>query len=242
MQIHHTRRITAVLITIAFGHWPVVAQQSVLPRQANQARTVDAPLALEGYCSVCLMRGQRWVKGTSEHSVVFDGRQYLFPSENEKSAFLSAPSQYTPVLNGDSIVAYADSGKRVPGSIRQGMLHDGRLYLFQSEAEKQRFTRNPNQYARADLAYRGQCAVCRSNGGNVAGKPEFTARYQGIRYWFPTDGQREQFLTQPANYAVETTVATMVARSGESCPCGSKNCKACQGKAAAPAGGVPVKG
>jgi YHS domain-containing protein len=93
MRFHEMRRIVPVLIVIAVGHSPVLAQQNSVPGQAREARVADVPVALEGYCAVCLMRGHRWVKGTSEHSAIYDGRRYVFPSKNEKQAFVNAPSE-----------------------------------------------------------------------------------------------------------------------------------------------------
>ena len=116
------------------------------------------------------------------------------------------------------------------------------MYLFQSQAEQHRFAENPEKYARLDLAYGGRCAVCRRNGGNVPGKPQFAARYHGIRYWFPSARQQEQFLAHPDKYRVQEAGTTTVVPAGASCPCGSENCKACQIKGGAPPNGVTVQG
>jgi len=177
------------VLVLSIGFPSLLAQGAGWPDFGGQAgqRPENVPVALEGYCAVCQMRGHRWVKGKPEHSAIYDGRRYFFPSENEKREFVKAPSQYAPVLNGDSVVAYASSGQRVAGNIRFATLKEGRLYLFQSEAEKQRFSANP------------------------------------------------------AKYALASTAATTVAGSGASCPCGSKNCKACQAKGGAPVGSVPVQ-
>lgn len=247
MRFHFVRRVFASLFVVAMGSSSVSAQHaqqvglSNSDAQVGRQQRARLPVALEGYCAVCLVRGHRWVQGTAEHSVVYDGWKYFFPGENEKEVFLSAPAQYAPVLNGDSVVAYAESGQRVPGNIQQAMLHEGRLYLFQNEAEKQRFARNPAHYARADLAYGGKCAVCLSHGGNVDGMPEFAARYQGLRYWFPSAKQQAGFLAQPAKFAHQkVTGLTTATAGGATCPCGSKNCKACQSRRGVPAGMIPT--
>ena len=107
-------RVASGLVVLCIGLPPLLAQEAWLPGvggQAAQRQAENVPVALDGYCAICLMRGHRWVKGKPEHTVVYDGRRYFFPGENEKRAFLNAPSQYAPVLNGDSVVADAESGQ-----------------------------------------------------------------------------------------------------------------------------------
>jgi len=140
-------------------------------------------LALEGYCPICVTNMGKWVKGSPDYQATYDGKTYHFPSEREREMFLSDPAKYVPALGGDCTVCFAKMNKRVPGNIRHVALHDGRLYLFPSEKEKQAFLSNPAAYANVDLAFGGNCPVCLAHmGKQVPGKPEFAAVHNGFRY------------------------------------------------------------
>ncbi|MGD9721439.1 MAG: hypothetical protein AB7O59_09540 [Pirellulales bacterium] len=160
------------------------------------------PLAFNGHCVVCLVDGKQWSMGSPEHSVIFDGREYRFPSDAEKDKFLANPDRYVPALNGNSVVAYVNSGTLVSGNPRFGAIHRERVYLFQDEGEKAAFLANPSGYADADLAYRGASAVSLVDlGQSIAGRAEFAARYQGFRYLLNSAQERDTFLRTPGRYA-----------------------------------------
>jgi YHS domain-containing protein len=151
---------------------------------------------------VSLVDGKQWMMGRPQYSVIFDGREYRFPGDAEKSKFLANPDRYVPALNGNSVIAYATSGTLVPGNPRFGAYHLGRVYLFQDEREKAAFLDNPSDYAGADLAYRGASAVSLVDyRKNVAGNPGIATRYQGFRYLFASEQEREKFLRDPSRYA-----------------------------------------
>ena len=166
-----------------------------------------APLAFNGHCVVCLVDGKQWMMGSSQHSVNFDGLEYRFPGDAEKSKFLANPDRYVPALNGASVVAYVSSGALAPGDPRFGLFYGDRVYLFQDEREKEQFNANPQMYADADLAYRGASAVSFVDfGRSVAGRPEFSARHQGFRYLFTSAQERDAFLRTPGRYAQRSGV------------------------------------
>lgn len=194
------------MIRLSLALLSVLASTSfALPQTAHAQATTQAeqaPVAMNGYCAVCLMKAKKWVKGSPEHSVVYDGHTYLFPSAKEAQMFKAAPAEFVPALNGDCIVCYAKMGKRVDGNIEHGVFHDGRVYFFPGAQEKQMFKENPDAFADADLALNGNCAVCLKKAGKtVPGKEEFTAIYNGMRYLFPSDKERQMFLSNPAAFA-----------------------------------------
>lgn len=166
----------------------------------------EQSVALEGYCPVCIIQMKKWVRGSSEHQVAYDGKTYYFPGEKPKQMFLADPAKYVPALGGDCTVCFAKMGKRVPGNIRHATIHRNRLFLFPGDAQKEEFLSNPKAYADVDLALDGKCAVCLTEmKKEVPGKPEVTAIHQGLRYQFPADKQRKMFLAKPAKYAVKPT-------------------------------------
>lgn len=103
----------------------------------------------------------KWVKGPPSIQEAFDGHTYYFADQEGKRRFSADPAKYAPVLGGDCVVSLVKTGKRVPGNIRQASLHDGRLFLFANEQGRQMFAADPRSFANADLAFGGQCAVCR---------------------------------------------------------------------------------
>jgi YHS domain-containing protein len=96
------------------------------------------------------------------------------------------------------------------------------LFLFANEQGKQMFTADPAAFANADLAFGGQCAVCRVDMRQaVAGKPQFTEVHNGLRYRFPSAEQRGMFLANPKKYEdVGTSVRPATGGSGSRQPVG----------------------
>ncbi len=202
-------RLAILSVSLAFVHAPDVLAQSGTrqPAPSSPGRSTQAaPLALQGYCPVCVVEMKKWVPGKPEHSVVYDGHTYLFPGEEQKRMFEADPSKYTPALHGDCVVCAVEMKKRVPGSVNFGQFHGGRLFLFPGEAQRKMFTANPGKYADADLALGGKCAVCRVEmKQDMPGKPEYTVHYQGLRYLFPGPEQKKMFQANPGKYAVKPT-------------------------------------
>jgi len=182
-----------------------------------------APVALEGYCPVSLREMNKWAKGSPSIQSVLDGHTYYFANQRGKQMFDSGAAKYLPVLGGDCAVSYAKMGKRVPGSIRQAVWHRGRLYLLANAQGKQMFLADPDAYANADLAYDGKCVACSLNmRQTVAGKPEFTVFHKGLRYLFPSAGQRDEFLAHPEKYEVVSNAGPALSSgSGARRPAGS---------------------
>jgi len=181
---------------------PAYRPAPVLPRSPS------AILAMEGYCPVSIRDAQKWVKGDREHKSVYDNRTYWMASEEAKQRFEADPARYVPVLSGDCVVALVNQGRRMPGDIRHATFHGGRLYLFANTKAHQAFRSDPKKYAYADLAYRGYCVVCSRNMQQfVRGKMEIAAVHEGLRYLFPSDQQRREFLSSPSKYQVSAEPA-----------------------------------
>lgn len=159
-------------------------------------------MALSGYCPVCVIDMKKWIKGSPQHQVAYDGKTYLFPDENLKQKFLSDPAKYVPAMGGDCTVCKVDMGKDIAGSVQFSSLYNNRLYLFPGEMQKQEFRKNPRKYANVDVALGGKCSVCRVDmNKEVDGNPAITSFYKGKRYWFPGKEQQAMFQANPAKYA-----------------------------------------
>ncbi len=178
---------------------------SARPPGAGQRSGQAAPVALEGYCPVSVIEMRKWVKGDPAHRSEHDGLTYLFADAQGKQMFDANPAKYVPALGGDCVVALVEMGQRVPGNIRHASIHEGRLFLFSDAKGHKMFRGEPAKYADADLAYGGNCVVCRVDmQRDMPGKPELTVVHKGLRYLFPSEDQRDAFLANPAEYEVES--------------------------------------
>ena len=117
-------------------------QERPVPQQAQQT-----PFGMEGYCPVTLLKEDKWVKGDPRFGIIHRGRVYLFLSESQKATFVSSPDDFSPVLAGIDPVMLADSGEAVEGRRAFGLVYRKRVFLFNSEANLQRFWDNPEGYA-----------------------------------------------------------------------------------------------
>lgn len=174
---------------------------------SNMTGAAAAPaLGMGGYCPVCVVMMNKWVKGSPDHATVFDGKKYMFPDAGAMEKFVASPEKFVPALNGDCTLCYAKMGKRVAGSIEFASMHNGRVFLFPSKKEKEMFDASPTEFANVDLAANGNCVVCSVKmNKQVPGKPEFTAIHNGLRYQFPGEEQRQMFIQSPGEFVTPTT-------------------------------------
>ncbi len=212
IQLRHKLVFAFGLLSVLVTSSPVCAQSGTRA-PAGSSRIVvpgsgtvksEAAIALNGYCPVCIIEMKKWIKGDSRFAVVQDGKTYLFPGDEQKQMFLKNLDKYTPALGGKCTVCLVEMGKTGDGSVQFAAMHEGRLFLFPGEEQKQMFLNNPAKYATADLAAQGQCTVCRVEiQKEVQGKPEFTAVYKDMRYWFPSEEQLKMFVSNPVKYEVK---------------------------------------
>jgi len=163
---------------------------------------MKSEIALSGYCPVCVIEMGKWDKGNPEIRSTYDNHTYTFPSRAIQAKFDANPEKYIPVLHGDCAVCLKKHGKRVPGSVYHSVLHQGRLFLFPSEKEKNAFKEDSRAFANADLAAKGECIVCRKKmGKHVPGSPNHTVIHDGLRYLFPSDKEAAVFRQSPGSFA-----------------------------------------
>ena len=128
---------------------------SAPPQNANVP-----PMGLDGYCPVSLISDGTWKKGDERFGIIHRGRLYLFASEGQKNIFWQDPDQYAPILSGNDVVTYADTGRAVQGSRKHGVFFRNQIYLFTSEESLQRFWSSPQRYS--DVAVQ---AMARASAG-----------------------------------------------------------------------------
>lgn len=175
-----------------------------------------ARVGLDGYCPVCQVNMKQWMAGSPQHQTVFDGVVYRFPGAEQLAMFQAEPAKFAPALAGDDVVVFARTGKRTPGKTAYGARYMDRLYFFSTEANKEAFRANPPQFANADLAMGGECAVCRVDmNAGMAGAAQFTSVHNGLRYQFAGVQQKQAFDANPRRYEVTAPVVrSMPAGSG----------------------------
>jgi len=127
-------------------------QPSPTPGQASgaaQRRADPPPAGMDGYCPVQLVENGRWVRGTHDAGVIHRDWLYLCAGPEERRRFLADPDRYAPVLAGHDVVLAIDQNQLVPGLRKYGVFYDTdkRVYLFASQASRDRFWQAPERYA-----------------------------------------------------------------------------------------------
>lgn len=195
-------RITLSRRTILLAVTAGVMTVAVANAQSSAQNTNGPRIGLDGYCPVCVIDAGKWEKGQAHIQSTYDGQTYYFPNDAIKQKFDASPAKYVPALGGDCTVCYAKLGKRVPGSIRHAAIHNRRLFLFPSDAEKQAFVKNAAEFENTDLAANGECIVCLAKvNKHVPGSTKFTEVHNGFRYLFPSPREAAEFRRSPAQYA-----------------------------------------
>ncbi len=149
------------------AHSPSYNHYTPPPHGIQQAPPAveNPPLALDGHCAVSLRDylladPPAWVLGNRAHGVIHRGRTYLFADAEKAARFFQAPDDYAPVLSGYDVVLAAE-GRAAVGHRAYGVSFGNRIYLFASEATRQRFEHNPNHYADAAVRLTSQPGLSR---------------------------------------------------------------------------------
>jgi YHS domain-containing protein len=157
--------------------------------------------AMNSYCPVTILDDGKWEKGNTRLQTTYDNRIYYFSNNTAKQKFDANPPKYIPALGGDCIVCIVNVNQRIAGSVFYSVRHKNRLYLFPQNKSKKLFTDNPEKFEDADLAFNGNCPVCRKGGTSEAGNPKFTVIVNGIRYQLASKEIMEEFKRNPKNYS-----------------------------------------
>jgi YHS domain-containing protein len=102
---------------------------------------------VKGFCPVMLKDFRDLVDANQDFTVIYQGQQYWFSSEEAKQAFLLNPGTYLPAGGGIDPVVYHQSGQSVAGSLDNAVWYHGQLYLFSSHVTKAEFVASPRAHA-----------------------------------------------------------------------------------------------
>ena len=120
----------------------------IVTATSDKPVTPQMPIvALDGYCAVSLSQQAKWIKGNAEITSEYDGGVFRFASVEAQNAFLANPELYAPVLRGIDVVELLTSRREVAGSRKFGGWYHGRVFLFTSAENYEKFQNNPDLYA-----------------------------------------------------------------------------------------------
>lgn len=104
-------------------------------------------LGFDGYCPIALSEMHCWIKGEDHWTVDYQGQRFHFASEAARDKFLAKPMLYAPSHRGFDVVLQRDHELLRPGKRRHGIVHSGRIYLFESEETLAIFCKSPQRYS-----------------------------------------------------------------------------------------------
>ena len=108
----------------------------------------NSGLAIHGFDPVAYFVEGAPVMGRGEHEYRHAGVVWQFKNPGNKAAFAADPDVYSPRLGGYDPIGLA-RGVPLPGDPRLWLISGGRLYLFQSEENRDAFAADPERSAAA---------------------------------------------------------------------------------------------
>lgn len=91
-------------------------------------------IAIDGYSPVSYFEKGIAEKGDQKFNVQYEGKEYWFATESQKSAFVANPTQYLPAFGGACAFGHTIE-KEFPVDPTSFKIVDGSLLLFLKNAE-----------------------------------------------------------------------------------------------------------
>lgn len=117
------------------------------------ASAPQSGLALFGYDVVSFYLDPRPRAGRDGQDVFYSGLAWRFASEANRAAFARDPAAFLPRIGGYDTAAAA-AGDVIPADPRFFVVHEGRLYLFRTEAGRESFLNRPDLADEAETRWR----------------------------------------------------------------------------------------
>ncbi len=112
----------------------------------NAENASENGVGLEGFCPVTLQESESWTEGDAQWSVIHHGVTYYLASAEQVQKFLANPEKYTPVMDGADPVLLTETGVREIGTVDNCVVFEGKLYMFTSETNLNKFFENTSAY------------------------------------------------------------------------------------------------
>ena len=108
-------------------------------------------------------------------------------------------------------VSMKEKWQWIDGDVRWGAIHEGRTYLFSTEAKRDQFLASPEKFSPVLSGVDPVIAVERNQ--SIPGKREYAVDYEGKFYFFASEQTLNKFWTNAAAYAkgTERVAATLKA-------------------------------
>ena len=105
-------------------------------------------LLLDGFSPVSLLTDKKWIKGTEEFAVDYEGQWFLLTSAEEIKSFRAKPGDYVPQFMGCDPVLIWESPQvpAIRGVTRFAAFYDDQLYLFATKENRDEFKKSPDRY------------------------------------------------------------------------------------------------
>jgi YHS domain-containing protein len=111
-----------------------------------------AGVALGGYDVVSYSKESKPLIGKADTFALWDGAVWLFANADNKAAFLRNPYRYAPQYGGFASMEMS-TGKITGSTYTEFISKDGKIYLFDSESEKQKWAEDAGALARKAELY-----------------------------------------------------------------------------------------
>lgn len=128
---------------------PIVAKDSQADKM-QKVRERFGMKGLKGFCPVTLRDQRELVDAKPEFQASHRGQKFHFTSAQARDKFEANPLRYKPAAFGADVVALSRDKEVVEGTLDFAAWYKGRLYLFGSQSNYDRFVEDPVQYATLD--------------------------------------------------------------------------------------------
>lgn len=138
------------------GTWLVLGAAALLPLQAFHpfSTSPDENLALGGYDPVAYLESGKAIQGAPIFFYEWKEVFWFFKNKANLLKFRANPEKYSPAVGGYCTIHFAE-GKVKACDPRQFAVHKGKLYVFGSEAAKEKFLQDPDTFIqKAEKNYR----------------------------------------------------------------------------------------
>jgi len=131
----------------------VLAAAAPLATPLNGA-LAQTKTAIGGYDTVSYFTVGKPEKGDPKFSHMWDGRTYLFTSEQHRALFAGNPDKYAPQFAGHCASGLA-GGQKAEADPTNWLISDGRLYLFYAGTDgPAQMRKDPTIASRADANWK----------------------------------------------------------------------------------------
>lgn len=116
------------------------------PAETLVAQRPGSSSVFQAYCPVTAILDGKFVLGKPTKIFSHRGFQLRFRSDAHRQAFQKHPERYWPVADGRCVVSALDEGIERWGSLQHGLTYRGGIWLFASQAQRERFRTSPDAY------------------------------------------------------------------------------------------------